>query len=204
MIVLEELEQELKKRLALPYCWSRKQSDDWDTLTNFIYKTPYFDALQEQVGHLQNPLKQYALNRWLNFWSAKAIEYIFAMDTKVIPCTNVYDKYQDFTIEGIAFDHKTTIFPKGLGKNLADALKNKRELITWLYQNQSQQGRKHYHNRLFVVLHRKDQQHWKLKAEISFIQAHITTYLQHFSKENLEKFNFDQQEIVSDIIWITQ
>ena len=35
MIDLQRLERELKKRLAYPYSWGRKQSDSWDRETHF-------------------------------------------------------------------------------------------------------------------------------------------------------------------------
>jgi|GEM_PF-4648903 len=34
-----KIEVELKKRLAYPHKWGRKQNDEFDKLTNFIYHT---------------------------------------------------------------------------------------------------------------------------------------------------------------------
>ena len=50
------------------------------------------------------------------------------------------------------------------------AKNNPAELIQWLYSNQSQEGRKHLKNRLFLVLVDKNKEHWKLKAEISLLK----------------------------------
>ena len=76
------IEKELKKRLEFEYSWGRKQVDEFDKLTNFIYKISLFDSLLSEIetkfknNSQYNHLKNYALNRWFNFWSAKAIETI--------------------------------------------------------------------------------------------------------------------------------
>ncbi len=202
-IDLNRLQIQLKKRLAFPYNWGRKQADDWDRETNFIYKTRTFSDLQEKVKGFDTELRDYAFNRWLNFWSAKGIEQIFAKNPKVTPNPNERDKLKDFEIQGIPFDHKTSVFPKNFDKSLAYAQQNKRELIEWLYKEQSQQGRRHYKNRIFVVLYNKaNNEHWKLKAEIMLIEKEIERYLVDFSQGKLEKLNFDGEEVYSDIIWI--
>lgn len=202
-IDLNRLQIQLKKRLDFPYNWGRKQADDWDGKTNFIYETRTFSDLQEKVKGFDTELRNYAFNRWLNFWSAKGIEQIFAKSSKVTPNPNERDKSKDFEIQGIPFDHKTSVFPKNFDKSLAYALSNKRELIEWLYKEQSQQGRRHYKNRIFVVLYDKaNNEHWKLKAEIMLIEKEIERYLANFSQGKLEVLNFDGEEVYSDIIWI--
>ncbi|MDO4228536.1 MAG: hypothetical protein Q4C98_01865 [Capnocytophaga sp.] len=201
-IDLEQLEFHLKKRLDFPYVWGRKQSDLWDKQTSFVYHTRSFSDLEKEIQPLSKNLQNYALNRWLNFWSAKAVEQIFVMNEKVKPHINEYDKLVDFTIEHIPFDHKTSVFPKGFGKNLTYTLAHRGELIRWFYENQSQEGRKHYKNRIFVVLFAQNGEHWKLKTEISLLKTKIEAYLQNFSVEKLEKITFEKEEILSDIIWI--
>ena len=61
---LERVEKELKKRLEFQYKWGRKQADDWDKKTNFIYKTYSFNRLLETTSSMPIELKNYALNRW--------------------------------------------------------------------------------------------------------------------------------------------
>lgn len=203
MIDLEKLELQLKKRLKYPYTWGRKQADDWDKMTNFIYEIRRFSDLEVMISNLSPELKNYALNRWLNFWSAKGIEQIFTSQQNVVANKNEYDKLVDFTINGIPFDHKTSVFPRGFKKDFNYAYQNKRELIQWFYDEQSQQGRKHLKNRLFVVLFdRNSLEYWKLKVEIRFIKQQIEQYITNFSLNKLEKFNFENEEIFSDVIWI--
>jgi hypothetical protein len=125
---LFKIEKELKKRLDFPYKWGRKQSDNWDTLTNFIYNTFSFDTLLKRIEYFDEDLQNYALNRWYNFWSAKAVESIFATHPNVEPNINIYDKLVDFKINNIPFDHKTSVYPKGYGKPIVYAKKTKSTL----------------------------------------------------------------------------
>ena len=46
---LIQIEKELKKRLAYPYKWGRKQNDDFDRLTNFVYRIPTFDEVLKET-----------------------------------------------------------------------------------------------------------------------------------------------------------
>ncbi|MHB1106190.1 MAG: hypothetical protein ACYCZ2_07495, partial [Lutibacter sp.] len=166
------LEAALKKRTKLDYFWGRKQDDKFDKQTNFIYKISSFELLLATIDYAFkiNPqyddLKNYALNRWFNFWPAKGVENIFLEHENVKPHLNSYNKFTDFYIQNIPFDHKTTVFPKGFGKSVPYAIQHKRELIAWLYKNQSQQQRKHHKNRLFIVLvnYQEEDAHWKLKS----------------------------------------
>lgn len=197
------IENELKKRVSLPYKWGRKQNNDWDKKTNFIYTTFSFSTLLKNNEPLNQVLQEYALNRWYNFWSAMAVEFLFASHLKVKPNKNAFDKLVDFQIDAIYFDHKTTVFPVGFNQSYQYAKNNKKELIEWLYNNQSQEGRKHFKNRLFIVLFDKsNNEHWKMKAEIQLLKQEIDNYVKHFSIHNLTKLNYDNQAILSDIIWV--
>lgn len=199
---LLRVERELKKRLIYPYRWGRKQSNDWDHNTNFIYTTYSFKKLLQKTASLSQELKDYALNRWYNYWSAMAAEDIFAQHDNVKANKNIYDKLVDFTIDDIPFDHKTSIFPNGFNKDITYAKRNEKELINWLYENQSQQGRKHLKNRLFIVLYDNNREHWKMKSEIMVMKEKIDRYMRLFDKGKLKYFTFDDEKILSDIIWI--
>jgi len=201
---IQRLENELKKRLKYPYKWGRKQSNDLDKLTDFIYQTYSLDSLLNKIKPLSPELKNYALNRWYNFWSAMAVEHIFAMHSKVTPNKNTYHKLIDFSIEDIPFDHKTSVFPKGFTQTFSYAKNNKEQLIRWLYKNQSQQGRKHLKNRLFIILFNKNGEHWKLKAEIMLLKEHIDKYVKNFNKQKLTSIDFGKDKILSDLIWIAK
>ncbi|WP_299465395.1 hypothetical protein [uncultured Microscilla sp.] len=198
---LQKIESELKKRLIYPYKWGRKQSNSWDRDTNFIYQTDNFQELEEIINGFNPGLKNYTLNRWYNFWSAKAVEFIFATHENVMPHKDQYDKLVDFSINGVQFDHKTSNFPKKLDFDYY--FQNKKELIEWLYKNQSQQGRKHLKNRLFLVLYNNNpDDHWELKADIPLLKSFIDKYILDFSENKLVELNFGNGEVLSDIIWV--
>lgn len=200
---LTNLESEFKKRLDFPYVWGRRQSDDWDRKTRFIYQTQDFESLENQCKNFDEDLRNYAFNRWLNFWSAKAVEHIFTSNSLVTKEGNQFSKTVDFYISEIPFDHKSSVFPKGFKKSFDYAVDHKKELIEWLYNNQSQEGRNHSKNRLFVIFYNEKQdEHWKLKTELTLIQEKITDYLDNFSRDNLVSLNLESHEILSDIIWV--
>ena len=207
-IELKTIESELKKRLSYPYKWGRKQNDYFDNLTNFVYHISNFDEVINEIEtkfkndkEHQN-ISNYALNRWYNFWSAQAVEKIFCSLPNVKPALDEKDRLVDFTINGVKFDHKTSIFPKGFPYNINEAIKKTDELIKWLYKNQSQQQRKHLKNRLFIVLYSSTGEHWKLKSEILWLKERIEKYMIGFNPDYLLKFNLEKDsQTISDVIW---
>lgn len=209
---LQHLEAQLKKRWPYKYKWLQKQNDHWDRYTNFIYNILEWEDLISETAKLvksKNLNKEetfyYTVNRWYNFWSSVAVEEIFCSLPGVIPAKNSKDKLVDFSINNIPFDHKTSVFPKGFGRNFAYAKVNKNQLIDWLYAQQSSQQRQHFANRLFVVVHKSDGNHWKLKAEISLLHNAISEYVANFDPSRLTEFNFpNNKKALSDIIWVTQ
>jgi hypothetical protein len=203
-----QIERELKKRLSYPYKWGRKQNDEFDKLTNFVYRISSFEEVVNETKSRFSKDKEhenianYALNRWYNFWSAQAVEKIFCSLPNVKPALDEKDRLVDFTIDGVTFDHKTSIFPKNFPCSINEAIKKTDELILWLYKHQSQQQRKHLKNRLFIVLYSSDGDHWKLKADISWLKERIEKYMEGFNPHYLLKFSLEEkQETLSDVIW---
>lgn len=205
---LEQIETELKKRLVYPYKWGQKQNDSFDKQTNFIYQTFLFeDLLREiekrfKIDNDYDSYFNYTINRWYNFWSAQAVENIFCSLPNVKPARDSKDKLVDFIIQGVSFDHKTSIFPKNFPYKIDEAIKKTDELIRWLYKYQSQQQRKHLKNRLFIVLYNANGQHWKLKSEIMWLKDRIEKYMIGFNPNFLLKFSFEKDKVaLSDVIW---
>lgn len=202
----EQIEAQLQARVAgYPYtAWGRQQNNEWDQRTRFIYHIPYWEALQQKIAPLEKPLADYAVNRWFNFWSARAVEQIFCALPGVTPQLNPYDRLVDFSIQNIQFDHKTTVFPEEYPYSLEFTRYYPAHLIRWLYRHQSKQQRYHRRNRLFIVLHAADGEHWKLRAEISSLREVIARYVANFQPLELVKFRLSQDEILSDIIWLVR
>jgi hypothetical protein len=205
---LFKIEKELKKRLSYPYKWGRKQNDYFDKRTNFVYHTFVFEEVLKEINDRfkddkehQN-ISNYALNRWYNFWSANAVEMVFCSLPNVKPALDEKDRLVDFTIDGVTFDDKTSVFPKNFPHPIKEAVKKTDELIRWLYKNQSQQQRKHLKNRLFIVLYSPDGEHWKLKAQVSWLKERIEKYMEGFNPDYLLKFPLEQDHYtLADVIW---
>jgi len=210
-INLSRIEKELKKRLSYPYKWGRKQNDEFDKLTNIIYRISSFDEVLKEIENRfkkdknHKNIANYALNRWYNFWSAKAVEKIFCSLPNVKPALDEKDRLVDFTIDGVTFDHKTSIFPKNFPHTIEESIKKTDELIVWLYKNQSQHQRKHFRNRLFIVLYSSDGEHWKLKSEIAWLKERIEKYMKGFNPHYLLKFSLEKNhDTLADVIWATK
>ncbi len=207
---LQALERELKKRTAEPFApWGRKQGNKWDRATDFIYTTRSWNDLKQQA-RTQCPAHtdprdffNYAANRWFNFWAAQGVEYIFAQLPAVHPNKNPRDHLVDFTLYGLTFDHKTSVFPKYFPQSLHFAWLHPEALIHWLYQNQSGEGRRHCANRLFIILFDSHNgEHWKLRAELDWLQTKIHRYVRKFDPDALTALSFARDTItLADIIW---
>ena len=205
---LATIERNLRRRLAYPYVWGGVQNDRRDRATDFIYSILDFDVLlatiEKRFGRSRDYLawRNYALNRWYNFWSARAVEMIFAAQPGVLPATNTRDRLVDFTLHGIPFDHKTTVFPRAFGRDLAYARRKPEVLLRWLYAHQSRERRYHRHNRLFILLYRDDGAHWRLRAEVDWLAQLISAYVRGFRRERLHQLRCDDGAIaLADLIW---
>ncbi len=205
---LQQIETELKKRLVYTYKWGQKQNDSFDKQTDFIYHFFSFDDLLNEIDKRFKSTDKYdayfnyTLNRWYNFWSAYAVENIFCALPNVKPALDSKDRLVDFTIDGVSFDHKTSVFPKNFPHKIDEAIKRTDELIRWLYKHQSQQQRKHLKNRLFIVLYLNNGEHWKLKSEIMWLKDRIEKYMIGFNPDYLMKFEFEKNKVtLSDVIW---
>ncbi|MBN1638021.1 MAG: hypothetical protein JW866_03580 [Ignavibacteriales bacterium] len=211
MLDLNRIELELNKRIVYPYIWGKKQNNEDDRLTNFIYDIDTFEDLIVEIDKRfkdksnYKSILNYTLNRWYNYWSAKAVEFIFCSLPGVVAAKDARDRLIDFSIEGINFDHKTSVFPRKYPDSFEFAKKNPKDLCEWLYKNQSQENRKHLKNRIFIVLFSSDGEHWKLKSNIFLLKQKIELYIKDFDKNKLLTIQHkDGNTALSDIIWFEQ
>lgn len=208
VITLDARERELKKRFEHPHDWAQRQLNEWDAITGFVYHIFSFEALVKEMetrfGLASNykELLGYAMNRWYNFWAAKAVEQIFCSHPAVTAASDTSDRLREFRIGNLTFDHKTSTYPRGFNHDLDYGQKHPRELIEWFYTHQSQQRKKRFENRIFIVLYASDGQHWKLKAELSWLEGIITEYLDKASEERFLRFKFEgARETAADVLW---
>ena len=84
----------------------------------------------------------------------------------------------------------------------AYAKQNPKELLLWLYRNQSQQQRKHLENRMFLIVYAKDGEHWKLKAQIQWLKQIISTYVTTFDDSKLYRLQLEPYKTTTAaLIW---
>lgn len=202
-ITVGQIEKQLQLRLSgyPPVAWGRKQTDDWDRQTRFIYHISGWAELAHEIQPLNTPLADYAVHRWFNFWSAHAVERMFCHLPGVQANVDPYDRLVDFSIRGIKFDHKTSVFPKRYKQTAQYAWQNRADLVGWLYRHQSRQQRFHTANRLFIILYARSGDHWKLRADLRGLYGVIQKYVADFEPSKLVNLEFEQTTAQSDVIW---
>lgn len=209
MINIEEIEKQLKMRLQYNYRREKIQNDIRDKKTKFIYQTPNWndvvkvisDTYEEDTSVNKTSLFNYAANRRYNFWSAHWVEAIFKSHPKVKENPDQFDKFVDFYILDIPFDHKTSVYPGAYSKPIEYAKEHKDDLINRLYLNQSRQQRFHMKNRLFIVVYSRNWDHRKIKSELTFLRKIIYEYLDNFDIKKLYTLESSTGKAFSDIIW---
>lgn len=209
---LEDIQDNLERRLDYPYVWFQKQNNLWDQETRFIYQVKEWDTLLATIKETQAcngfekvPFFNYAINRWYNFWSAQAVESIFTSLPGFAANPKPLENHYDFKWLGISIDHKTSVFPRGYGENYAFAKANKTHLIHWFYKQQSKGQRYHLNNRLFIVVYDQKGEHWKLKADLKLLQDAIVSYGSAYTPAIMETFHFEEgKETLADIILVTR
>ena len=204
---LDHLEIQLKKRLASEYKWSFKQADIWDTHTAFVCSIFDFEDVVARIydefhTHARFvELRNYALSRWYDYYSAMAVEHIFHTHPKVRKVKEANDREKHFYINGIAFDHKIITspseFPQGIDKAMADP----QEFLKWLSKDASNQQHSKAKHRLFLVLHQNDGEHWRLKAELSWIKTRVDLYLDSYKEINLTTIKDGGRVLKTDVIF---
>ena len=115
----------------------------------------------------------------------------------------------DFYINGEPFDLKVTAFPDGETFNMKTR-KGRDQLIEWFYKNQSQGGRKHFGNRLFIVCDGSSTMNkLYMKTRFDIIEQRIKNYMKYldthpFNTVTLMDGDDFYPSIKSDIIYISE
>lgn len=171
--------QELHKALSLlSFKWNR-QNNIYDRRSNFIYYTETVDDCVSKASEMGID-KNYVLHRWYNYHTSKYCENLFVKHGAKKE-TNTFHHDIDIYIDDIPYDVKLTVYPAKLEReNIFIDLNNregKNELIQWMYKNQSQEGRKHLKNRIFIVCNGEDDKE-KLakKSDFDTIEQKIVNY----------------------------
>lgn len=149
---LDNIARDLSKALNLMDGRWARQNDRQDRLTQFVYRVSSLDELLSECRRTGTDTN-YALHRWYNFITSKAAEKAFC-EAGAIPEANERHHDIDIWLDGTPYDVKLTVYPRTLSHRPYDIAKlsGKDAMIRWLYENQSQQGRKELTNRLYVMI----------------------------------------------------
>lgn len=180
-----------------------KQNDTYDKLTSFIYRVKNFSEITTKMDEIVRGIWNYALHRRLNLLPHDKCIDIF-IECGAIPC-KMYDKEKDFELYGITYDLKVSTFPKGYHKTFVPYSRRSRDdVIRWLYQNQSSNGRMHFANRLFIVVEGEQ----KNKTKIDIIGNHIKRFMEYYKNRPMNEleveYNGTTYKVYSDLIYISK
>ena len=181
-----------------------KQTDANDFDTGFIYYCKEYRQVVD-LAYANDVDLVVATHRWYNFVCSKAVEEIFC-ELGARAEKNEKDKYTDFYINDIPFDLKVSVVPAKYPESDLTKRVEKNKLIKWLYENQSQEGRKHERNRIFIIC--KGNTYFDslwLKHDFEKIKAKVKAYLDYTISNNVfNEVNLsDNVNVLSDIIYIT-
>lgn len=188
---LADREKELRLVSDLiPYNWSMAQNNLADNKTNMIYRIDNFNDFMNYFGNLRNEnpdLFGYACNRWFNYHSAMCVERIFSYQDRVDEQNSNYgyiskkNRQIDFFIDGVPFDHKTTVLPRCFYSRISEIHNRdfKIEVMRWLYKNQSNGKRFGLNNRIFVMVVKKKNPRlsWKGKSLLKLINQRVEEFM---------------------------
>ncbi len=192
----EELKQELMK--VKEFKWGVVQGQlDQKIQTEYVRRFVRYNDLIERVkSKLHDDITHYVIATWFNHWTTVLIEDHISQHPRVVPTLKKY-KGIDIFFDNQPFDLKITYLPKNY--TLDEALRNPKELIIWLYENQGSQ-RFGADNRIFVVLASKNnlEESWKLKRDFEFIFNEIDRFFDQssVSAEDEIVFTFNKKLIL--------
>ncbi len=182
-----DIRSELQRLTRMP-AWGRVQHDGWDRASRFIYRIRSLEALRRETrrvaaerGFPLQPFAAYVVRRWYNFHTHQIVLGMVYAHPRVTPEPDPYHPSVDFYLDGVPFDLKLTDFPRGYPFSLDGARARPEGLVTWLYRNQSREGRYHTANRLFVVFHHATapERTWEVRRMFDRIEPLVTAYLDH-------------------------
>jgi len=184
----EELKRELLK--VKEFRWGVVQGQlDQKIQTEYVRRFVRYDDLINGVkSKLHDDIDHYVVATWYNHWTTVLIEDHISRHPRIVP-TLKNNFGVDIFFDNQPFDLKITYLPKGF--MLEKALKNSKNLIVWLYENQGAQ-RFGADNRLFVVLASKSnlEESWKLKREFDFVFGEIDKFFNNASVSTKDEVVF--------------
>jgi len=154
----------------------------------------------------------YICHRWYNFHTSNETEKIF-IRYGCIKGKNYRHKEIDLYFKNIPYDVKLTVYPSKFQEKINFENREDRNLlIRWYYENQSQEGRKHLSNRLFVVCMSKNDnmdqlENLKLKCRFDLIDNSVRNFVNYYSDKELNQVQVKDKNkifvVYSDLILVS-
>jgi len=170
----EGLKQELMK--VQEFRWGAVQGQlDQKIQAEYVRRfVKYEDLISGVKSKLHDDITHYVIATWYNHWTTVLIEDHISQHPRVVP-TLKNNFGVDIFFDNQPFDLKITYLPKDF--TLEQVLKNPKDLIVWLYENQGAQ-RFGADNRFFVVLASKNNldESWKIKRDFDFVFGEIDKF----------------------------
>lgn len=182
----------LKKELikVKSFRWGVVQGQlDQKIQTEYVRRfVKYEDLINGVKSRLHDDVTHYVIATWYNHWTTVLIEDHISQHSKVIP-TLKNNFGIDIFFDSQPFDLKITYLPKDF--TLEEVLRNPKDLIVWLYENQGEQ-RFGADNRFFVVLASKSnlEESWKLKRDFDFVFSEIDKFFSSASVSTKDEIIF--------------
>lgn len=202
-ILIEDIFKEHEK--VLPTIGLIKKVDFFVDQIPFDLKVTYFPdgfmALKRKEKGLKpelTELKQIAKTNKIKFDSSQKNKFLLSE-----LLTRLSESHLAQVKKDISEFHKTR------WEIIEEAMKNKKELIKWLYEEQGER-RFDSANRLFLVLIEKNnlEESWKLKRNLDFLKEGVGVYLDKFKITDGLKVHFEWKDekyiTVSDILFIVK
>lgn len=190
---------------VLPVIGLIKKVDFFIDQIPFDLKVTYFPdgfmALKRKENGLKpelTALKQIARENKINFDSSQKNKFLLSE-----LLTRLSESHLGSVKKAISSFHKIR------WEIIEETMKNKKELIQWLYEEQGER-RFDSANRLFLVLIDKNNldESWKLKRNIDFLKEGVSSYLDEFKLHNDFKIIFNWQDekytSISDALFIVK
>ena len=169
----------------------QKQNNLLDRKTKFVYDVDNFELLDRMCKTMlkNEDDRKYAYHRWVNLNISNYCEELFCKygAEKV---KNKKDKEKDIFIDNVPFDVKVTNYPSTSYESFnLDIDQGKKDLCIWLYNNQSNEGRQHFKNRLFVVCCGNNmEEKWRNRTNLKLLDDHIRDFMSKPTYYSLEEF----------------
>ena len=174
------------------------QNNESDYQTNFMYSCDTVEEVRQKSAQY-NVDFNYAIHRWYNYMCSYFHEDFF-IKYGAERERNCYHKTIDFFLFEVPFDLKTSVFPAAI-KDRTNYDLSKREgknnLIRWLYENQSKQGRFHLANRLFIVCETLSH-----KSDFEQVERKIKSFVDYSKTNGFNRIQIKDKIVSSDIIYI--